>query len=334
MAFPARLSCQVMLQNRDVGQLLLILAIAEHGSINKAAEALYISQPALTRTVRDFETAIGGKVFERSAKGVRLTPVGEALIDHARAIRAEFLGAMRDAEGVHRDGRQHMYIAAAPYHPLPPLARALGSIMATRPTLELHLRYGPPDALVGWLDSGEVEMVLGPLLTGAAAHGYVQEVLYYDELAVYCAADHPLAALASVGLDDLRGAEWVLGPPGSFVRERVEGLFFNEAISPPHVRLEVEDVATRRSLVTHAAYVSAFQRNQIHSVVEPGLVAAVNYHWPQDQRAIGVIRLVPHTELSRLVAGTLHEHYRAGGMRMTPHAAASDQVRDTPAALR
>lgn len=322
-----------MLQNRDVGQLILILAIAEHGSINKAAEALYVSQPALTRTVRDFETAIGGKVFERSAKGVRLTPVGEALIDHARAIRAEFEGALRDAEGVRRDGRRHMHVAAAPYHPLPPLARALGAVMAAQPTLELHLRYGAPDAVVGWLDGGEVEMVLGPLLTGAAARGYIQEILYYDELAIYCAAGHPLAARPSVDLEDLRDAEWVLGPPGSFVRERVEALFYNAATAPPHIRLEVEDVATRRSLVTHAEYVSAFQRNQIHSVVEPGLVAAVNYQWPQDQRAIGVIRLVPHTELSRSVADTLREHYRTVGMPMAPHAAPVSDGRSGTAAV-
>jgi DNA-binding transcriptional LysR family regulator len=305
-----------VLQNRDVGQLLVILTIAEQGSINKAADVLYISQPALTRAVREFETLIGGRVFERGAKGVKLTDLGDAIVDHARAIRAEFQGAIRDIEHIRLGTRAHMFVGAAPYHPLTLLAGALREFMDLHPEIQLHLRYGAPDELIEWLDHGAIEVVLGPLLAGEEARGYVQEVIFYDEIGVYCSPGHSLGAAQTVSIDDLHAADWVLGPPGSFVRTRVEGLFHNEGRHLPHVRLEVEDVATRRAVVSDTPYVSAFQRNQVQREVDAGLVVPVDYHWPQDERAIGAIGLIPPSVTVHRLTDTLRRHYAAGGMRV------------------
>ncbi|HEY4277824.1 MAG TPA: LysR family transcriptional regulator [Conexibacter sp.] len=315
-----------MLQNRDVGQLLVILTVAEQGSINKAAEVLFISQPALTRAVREFETQIGGRVFERGAKGVKLTDLGDAIVDHARAIRAEFQGAIRDIEHIRLGTRRHLFVGAAQYHPVTLLADALAKTMASNPEVMLHLRYGAPDELVAWLDHGAVEVVLGPLLAGEEARGYRQEVIFYDELAIYCGPGHPLGCAPTVSVDALHDAEWVLGPPGSFVRERVEGLFHNEGRHLPKVRLEIDDVATRRALVSQTDYVSAFQRNQVQREVEAGLVVAVDYQWPQDERAIGATLLAPASDLVRELIDTLRRQYHAGGMRVSAQARAPGPV--------
>lgn len=306
-----------MLQNRDVGQMLVILAIAEHGSINKAAESLFISQPALTRAVREFETQVGGRVFERKANGVVLTDLGDAIVDHARTIRAEFQSTIRDIEYVRGTRRKHMFVGAAQYHPLGPLALSLRELTTRHPEVDLHLRYGAPDELVHWLDHGAVEVAFGPLMAGDVARGYLQEVIFFDELSVYCSAEHPLANAVGPCIDDLKEAEWVLGPPGSFVRTRVESLFHNEGAHLPQIQLEVEDVATRRTLVIETPYVSAFQRNQVQREVECGLMVPVSYSWPQDERAIGAITLAPQSDLVGELTRTMRRHYCEGGMRVT-----------------
>lgn len=307
-----------MLQNRDVGQLLVILAIAEQGSLNRAAKALYTSQPALTRALQEFETMVGGRVFERSASGVRPTDLGEAIIAHARAIRSEVQGTIRDIDAIRAGGRREMSVGLTPYHPLPLLAPALDELVRTHPELELRLRYGSPGDLRRWLEEGSIEVAVGPLVSGPDAQRYVQQVLFFDELGFYCRRSHRLAQVGRIGLDDLQDADWVLGPPRSFVRTRVESLFESAGREPPPVRLEVDDVATRRALVTYGHYLSAFQRSQVQRELDSETLVPIEYDWPQAHRPFGTIRVTPPTEDSLLLAATLRRHYAAGGLRMAP----------------
>lgn len=301
-----------MLQDRDIVNLLLVPTIAEEGSMNRAAKALFTSQPALTRMIQDLEAALGEQVFERHAKGVRLTPVGEVLLRHARTIRAEANAALYDIDRLRRDGRRHILIGAAPYHPLNVLSRSLAEIVTSSPDLDIHMQYAAPHELLDLLNHGRVEMIIGPLLTGKSADDYIQEVLFYDEMAIFCRAGHRLAGRNSIGVQQLLGEMWVLGPPNSLVRNRVEAIFRNEGYTPPHVQLEVDDVATRRALVVHGDFLSAFQRNQAQNEVQAGLLAPVKFQWPQSTRPIGVIRSTPHNELSKYVTDVLKHYYSLG----------------------
>ncbi|WP_281916060.1 LysR family transcriptional regulator [Caldimonas thermodepolymerans] len=72
----------------DFRHLRYFLAIAERGSVREAAEAVHISQPALSRQLQDLEDELGATLFTRSARGVSLTPIGEAFLVHARQILA------------------------------------------------------------------------------------------------------------------------------------------------------------------------------------------------------------------------------------------------------
>lgn len=301
-----------MLHDRDLVNLLLVPTIAEEGSMNRAAKVLYTSQPALTRMVQDLETALGEQVFERHAKGVRLTPVGEVLVRHARAIRAEANAALYEIERVRRDGRRHFPIGAAPYHPLRLLSSALAEIVSSNPDLDVHMQYADLHHLLDLLNHGQVEMVIGPLVTGKVAESYYQEVLFYDEMAIFFRAAHRLARRDSIEVEQLLGEMWVLGPPNSLVRNRVEAIFKNEGLEPPHVQLEVDDVATRRALTVHGDFLSAFQRNQVQAEVQAGFLVEAKFDWPQSRRPIGVIRSMPHNELSKYVTEVLKHHYALG----------------------
>lgn len=303
------------MQSRDVGNLLPFLVIAEEGSMNRAARVLHTSQPALTRMVQELEAAIGEQVFERHARGVRPTPVGEILVRHARAIRAEANAALYEVDRFRRDGRRHIKIGASPYHPLNYLSRALADVVTQNPDLDLHLQYGSPQEILELLRGGGVEMVIGPLLAGEAAEGHLQEVLFYDELVIACRANHRLARRQRVDVQQLLAESWVLGPPDSLMRTRVDALFRNDGLEPPRIQLEVDDVATRRALVVHSDFLSAFQRNQVEAELEAGLAACIDFQWPQARRAIGVVRVTPHNELSAYITSVLKRFYRTAGER-------------------
>ena len=275
----------------DPRKLVLVLEVAEQGSISRAAETLNIAQPSLSRTIGEFESSLGVRIFDRGPRGVTLTQEGERLIAHAKVLRETLHDAEREIVETQAAEQASISIGIVPVHPIDPLMQALVDLVEMRPDIRARFTTSTRDQLLPLLDRGELDLVFGPLAMTPMAGGYTETVIYYPDLGFYCGRACPLSGRKKVSLNDLREMKWVLGPEGSFSRRRVDAFFRAHGMDPPEVHIEFEEIPARRSMVLQSDFVSVFQRQHVLTEIQDGRIYPLPIEWRQDDRPIGVIRL-------------------------------------------
>lgn len=200
----------------EIRHLRAICAIADAGSVTRAAARLGISQPALTGLLQRFERSVGGQLFERDRLGVRPTPLGERALQGARQVLAEidtFAGDLLTAAGAGpielRMGTAHMEcvgtIVERVQAALSPIEITV-QVEASAVSLAQALAHHRTDfAVIGMNDDGDV--ALAPDL---AQRTVLPRLPFFIALT----SSHPLAGLEEIDLADLADEAWI-SPPGA-----------------------------------------------------------------------------------------------------------------------
>ena len=219
-------------------QLRIFIEVAERLNMTRAAEALHLTQSAVSAAVAALEGRHGARLFERVGRGIELSEAGRAFLPEARGVLDRAAAAERALDDLAGLRRGRLTVAAsqtvASYWLPPRLAR----FAQAHPGVALQLMAGntaqtAEAVLAGTADLAFVEGdVDAPELSRAAVAA--------DTLGLYVAPSHPLAG-RRVGLSELRAATWVLREPGSGTRAHFEGALAGRgaAAQALYVRLEV-----------------------------------------------------------------------------------------------
>ena len=179
-------------------------AIAEHGSLNRAAEHLRVSQSTLTRQMHALESEVGGRVFERSTSGVALTQAGHVLLDGMQPVVGKFDSVIDDARKSARGQSAKLRVgylvsAAAQYlHP------ALAALRSAHPEVKVSLLDLSPGEQINALRKGEIDLALLANARSILAREFFLRRIATVKVFVALPADHVLAKQPSVRLTDLR----------------------------------------------------------------------------------------------------------------------------------
>ncbi|WP_052865215.1 LysR family transcriptional regulator [Streptomyces niger] len=189
----------------EARHLRYALALAEHGHFGRAARALGIAQPPLSKQIADLERETGARLFDRTRRGVFPTAAGEAFLARARRALQEMTAATVDAGRAARGetGRLRLgFIASALLAPLPDV---LGRFGRERPDVRLELHEMASSRSASALIAGELDVAvtLGPP-RGAGAEHLVSVPIGHDHLIAVVSSAHPYAGQESVTLDQLR----------------------------------------------------------------------------------------------------------------------------------
>jgi DNA-binding transcriptional LysR family regulator len=187
----------------DIRQLRQILAIHEHGSIAKAAQALGVAQPSLSTSIARFEDELKLRIFERTAKGSELTPAGRAIVERAERVIAEMRSLTRDVELMAggEAGQLRLGIGSALRGNL--LTDLLLILVRRHPNLRLHLDVGEGDSLLPKLETRELDLVMCAARPSAAKPTLVTTKLFTDSKVAVASPTHPLVAEQGLTLSRL-----------------------------------------------------------------------------------------------------------------------------------
>jgi LysR family transcriptional regulator of abg operon len=223
-------------------QLRDVVAIAERGSLRAAARHLALAQPALTRSVHELERELGVPLFERRARGMILTTMGEAFVRRASAVLSEVRRARDEVEQLHGGTRGRVVAGLSLAAHIALLPGALKPFRARYPQVELHLIEGWYPTLEAGLKDGSVDFYVGPQHERPPSAELTQEHLFENTRIVLGRKGHPLAAAKS--LRDLVGAEWATTSVTFKAVEELRELFEQYRLPAPQLALQSQSALT------------------------------------------------------------------------------------------
>lgn len=217
----------------ELRQIKYFLEIVRCASFGQAAERLHITQPALSKSIRNLEQSLGVMLLERHPGGVVPTEYGKLFLDYAALITGEVDRALEEIQQLKGTGRGIVRVGAGATMMQYLLPQAVRAFVAQDDKAVVTFRQGLRDELIACLRRGEVDIVVGSI--GGLGHDddLRQEVVLEDEIVVVANGSHPLAGRESVAIADLGAYKWVLPDGTEGERNRLTRVLRAAGLPPP-----------------------------------------------------------------------------------------------------
>lgn len=229
-----------------------LVAAVEEGSLRAAARRLKLSQPAVTKLIRELERSVAAPVLQRSTGGVFPTAQGKLLYEHARRALRELDDAQALIEQIGGHMVGELAVAAVPLAVVTLVPEAMRTFAADYPDVQVRLREELYLGQLTLLREGTVDITIGPIPDGLAPGEFEIEDLMAIEMAVVARPRHPLARARH--LRQLVDARWVFtsqSGKSSYARRMFEA----QGLTPPAPACMVNSTLALLSLVCQGDYV-------------------------------------------------------------------------------
>jgi DNA-binding transcriptional LysR family regulator len=219
-------------------RLQVFHAVAKRSSFTKAAEALFMTQPAVTFQIKQLEEHFNTRLFDRGHGKISLTPAGEVVQDYAERILS--LSAELDTRISELTGEIQglLLIGASMTIAEFMLPRVLGEFKVAHPAVKARLTVANSDTIEHGVAAHSLD--IGLIEAPSHVSGLATEECCEDELQVVCAPGHPLAKLKAVTPKQLLQHAYISREPGSGTREVTDGYFRDAGFAPEDVNTVME----------------------------------------------------------------------------------------------
>jgi DNA-binding transcriptional LysR family regulator len=192
---------------QTIRQFEIIQALATHRHFGRAARALSISQPSLTRSLKELESRLGVALFDRN--GVEPTVFGEMALRYGEPVLANAAELMREIDLAKGLGSGRLVVCAALFPTDISARKAIGLLVACHPELSIELIQSDWVRATEMVLKGEADVGVADLTAAETNNDLQAEPLRNSVLQFFCAAKHPLAKRTTLTVDDLMDYPWV-----------------------------------------------------------------------------------------------------------------------------
>lgn len=273
------------MQLRDIEYFAVV---AEHRHLGRAAEALGLSTPALSKSLRRLEKSAEAKLVRRTPKGVDLTAVGQALLSHVRQLRLAHVDLAREVADLAHGRAGHLRIGTGPATAENTLPAACSALLREAPKVTLNITVSNNDAMLPELRNGNLDIVVN-FIPQFPYHDLVQELLWEDEFVVCAAVNHRLAERKRVTLADLVQERWAVTAASAFLTwQSLHRAFEQGGLPAPQITLVSESVMLRLRAVGSTDLLGLVPRRSVRSVPTEVRLAILPVEELNQLRRVGV----------------------------------------------
>lgn len=288
--------------------LRTFVEVARRGSVGQAAEALAVTQPAVSKTLKELEAILGARLMERSRAGVVLTPIGEMFLHYAGASIAALVQGLDGIAHARMEGDQILAIGALPSVAALLVPDAVAAFKQAARNVTPKIVGGPNPYLLDLVRDGELDLVVGRLGAPDSMTGLSFSHLYSERIAAVVRPGHPLLASRDIG--QIVDYTVMFPDKGAAIRELAEKLLITNGIGRLPDRIETVEPTFGRLYVRRSDAVWFIS----HGVVALDLAEGALVELPFDvEQTLGPVGLTVRAEIAMTPAMTLF----AGILRAT-----------------
>jgi DNA-binding transcriptional LysR family regulator len=271
----------------------LIAELHDCGSILKAARRLSLTQPTVTKALRDVESTLGVRLFERSNRGLEPTAYGEIFARHAKIVLAQLRHAAEELESLRAGYSGKVTVGTLLAASASILPDAIAMLKKQRPAVAISVVVGTYDILMPSLLVGDLDMVLGRLPEEGRSRALVYEEFYAEPICVVARRGHPLARKRRLTLRELANEPWLLPLPQTALRRQIERAFVEAGAPLPRNVIESVSILTNRALLRKSDCIGVMPYHVALDDVELGLLAILPVKLKSIETPVGAILRAP-----------------------------------------
>lgn len=229
-------------------QMQLMTAIAENGSLKRAAEAIGMSQPRATKSVREVEDLLRSMLFNRTNRGLFPTVAGDCAIRHAKVMLAQLDAMEQEISSLSGDEFRRLRIGtimgAVPY-----VTEVITRFLQRFPHTSVEIFEDTSAEMLRMLDQGKLDLMIGRSSVSPNPHLYNVQAFHDELLSVVANPIHPLVGRKRVRLEDLSDSRWIVYTAAMPMRLSLEQEYRRAGLAIPRNLLETRSALTTMALM-------------------------------------------------------------------------------------
>lgn len=274
--------------------LHVVFAVADCGSMAKAAESLRVTQSAVSQMIAEVEQELGVRLFDRSRRGVEPTIYGRALIKRGKAAFDELRLGIQEIDYLKSEGVGEIRIGCPETLAASVLPTAIDIFSSRWPDVLLEVETFAGDATAAKLRDRSIDLVLargGPGLKSlATSDDFNVTKLFEDRLSVVVGANSRWANLRQINLTDLKDAPWIVLPYG-WGEDVLPKAFASRGLPLPHIAVKTSSIHLRLHLLATGRFVSALPASVLRLHQNRFNLKELRIELPKTPYAVAIVTL-------------------------------------------